>query len=155
MVSNGYIWIWKCANKRFIIGVYEIWRVIPLCHLIVSSLLRHPLEHNIYPALNLFEQANCIDWIHFCYILTLTEIYIFGTPLRMLHVQLWGPNYKSSSLPLGRKHQKGQSRDTYIILLFNSKYKRQRINVIFLQDKYRFSFSCPWVTIFLHSRELN
>jgi len=21
--------------------------------------------------------------------------------------------------------------------------------------KYRFSFSCPWVTIFLHSRELN
>jgi hypothetical protein len=30
MIYNGYIWIWKCANKRFIIGVNEIWRVTPL-----------------------------------------------------------------------------------------------------------------------------
>jgi len=27
-----------------------------------------------YPALVLFDQANCIDWINFCYILSLTEI---------------------------------------------------------------------------------
>ena len=35
-----------------------------------------------------------------------------------------------------RKYQKGQSRDTYIILLFNSKYRGQLINMIFLQDKH-------------------
>jgi len=34
------------------------------------------------------------------------------------------------------KYQKGQSRDNYIILLFNLKYKRQWINVIFQQDKH-------------------
>jgi hypothetical protein len=28
----------------------------------------------IYPALVLFEQSNCIDWISFCYILSLTKI---------------------------------------------------------------------------------
>jgi hypothetical protein len=35
-----------------------------------------------YPTLLLFEQANCIDWINFCYILSLTDIYIAfsGTP---------------------------------------------------------------------------
>jgi hypothetical protein len=39
---------------------------------------------------------------------------------------------KSSSLPVDSKYQKGQSKGNYIILLFNSKYKRQCINVIFL-----------------------
>jgi len=28
---------------------------------------------NIYSALVLSEQSNCIDWIHFCNILSLTE----------------------------------------------------------------------------------
>jgi hypothetical protein len=59
----------------------------------------------------------------------------------MLPVELWEPNCKStncksSSLPVDRKYQKGQSRDNYIILLFNSNYKRQCIYVIFLQDKH-------------------
>jgi predicted lactoylglutathione lyase len=45
--------------------------------------------------------------------------------------ELWDSNFKSSSLPVDRKYQKWQSRDNYIILLFNSKYKRQWINVIF------------------------
>jgi hypothetical protein len=51
----------------------------------------------------------------------------------MLPAELWEPNYKSSSLPVDRKYQKGQSRDNYTILLFNSKYKCQWKNVIFLQ----------------------
>jgi len=54
----------------------------------------------------------------------------------MLLVEFWEPNFKSSSLPVYRKYQKGQSRDNYIISLFNLKYKGQRINVIFLQDKH-------------------
>jgi hypothetical protein len=41
-------------------------------------------------------------------------------------------NCKSSSLLVDRKYQNGQSRDNYIILSFNSKYKLQWINVIFL-----------------------
>ena len=28
----------------------------------------------IYPALVLFDQANCIDWLHFCHIQSLTKI---------------------------------------------------------------------------------
>ena len=52
----------------------------------------------------------------------------------MLLVDLWEPNCKSSSPPVDRKYQKEQSRDKYIILLFNLKYKRQWINVIVLQD---------------------
>ena len=54
----------------------------------------------------------------------------------MLPVELWESNCKSSSLPVDKTYQKGQSRDTYIILLFNSKYKRQWKNKIFLQDKH-------------------
>jgi hypothetical protein len=54
----------------------------------------------------------------------------------MLSVMLWESSSKSSSLPIDRKYQKGQSRDNYIILLFISKYKRRWINVIFLQDKH-------------------
>jgi len=43
----------------------------------------------------------------------------------MLPVELRENNCESSSLPVDRKYQKGQSRDDYIILLFNSKYKCQ------------------------------
>ena len=53
----------------------------------------------------------------------------------MLFVELWDPS-KSSSLPVDRKYQKGQSRNDYIILLFNLKYKRRWINMIFQQDKH-------------------
>ena len=54
----------------------------------------------------------------------------------MLPVELWEPKCKNSSLPVHRKYQKGKSRDNYIILPSKSKYKRQWINVIFLQDKH-------------------
>jgi len=54
----------------------------------------------------------------------------------MLPIEFWETSCKSSSLPVDRKYQKGQSRDNYIILLFNSKYKCQWLNVIFLQDKH-------------------
>jgi hypothetical protein len=53
----------------------------------------------------------------------------------MLPVDLWEPSCKSSSLPVDRKYQKGQSRVNFIILLIKSKYRRRWINVTFLQDK--------------------
>ena len=43
----------------------------------------------------------------------------------MLLIELWETSCISSSLPVDRKYQKGQSRENYMILLFNSKYKRQ------------------------------
>ena len=43
----------------------------------------------------------------------------------MLPVERWETSCKSSSLPVDRKYQKGQSRDNCIILLLNSKYKRR------------------------------
>jgi hypothetical protein len=54
----------------------------------------------------------------------------------MLPVELCDPSCKSSSLPVDRKYQKGQSNDNYIISLFNSKYEGQWINVIVHQDKH-------------------
>ena len=41
-----------------------------------------------------------------------------------LPVDFWKTSCKSSSLPVDRKYQKGQSRDNCIISLFNSKCKR-------------------------------
>ena len=40
-------------------------------------------------------------------------------PGTMSHVpvELWEPTCKSSSLPVDRKYQKGQSRDNYIIII--------------------------------------
>ena len=65
----------------------------------------------IYPALILFEQSNCIDWIKFCCILSLIKIQLFWYPCHMLPVELLETSCKSSSLPVDRKYQKGQSRD--------------------------------------------
>ena len=42
----------------------------------------------------------------------------------MLPVERWESSYKSSLLPVDRKYQTRQSNDNYIILLFNSNYKR-------------------------------
>jgi hypothetical protein len=65
-------------------------------------------DNSFYPALVLFEQANCIDSINFYYINSLTEIYsFFWCPFHMLPVELWEPNCTSSSLPVDRKYQKG------------------------------------------------
>ena len=60
-----------------------------------------------YPALVLFEQANYIDWINFCYLYTVTDqnIVFFWYPFPMLPVELWEPKCKSSSLPVDRKYQ--------------------------------------------------
>jgi hypothetical protein len=46
----------------------------------------------------------------------------------MLTVELWQPSCKSISLPVDRKYHKGQSRDTYAVLLVNY-YLIQNINV--------------------------
>jgi hypothetical protein len=47
----------------------------------------------------------------------------------MLPVEPWEPSCKSNSFPADRKYQKGQPRVTYIIVLFNSKYKCPWFNV--------------------------
>jgi len=70
-----------------------------------------------------------VNWVNIAF---LVHMY----PYYMLHVELWEPNGKSSSLPVDRKYQKGQSRDNYIILWFNAKYKRKWMNVIFLHEKH-------------------
>jgi hypothetical protein len=83
---------------------------------------------SFYPQLVLFQQSNCIDWIHFCYLLSLTGIKdnFFWCPCHMLPVELWEPSCKSSSLPVDRKYQKGRPRDNkhyytlHICLLYKS-----------------------------------
>ena len=60
----------------------------------------------------------------------------FWYPCHVLPLELLEPSCTSSSLPLDRKYQTGHSRDNYIILLYNSKYICQWVNVIFLQDKH-------------------
>ena len=80
-----------------------------------------------YPAFVVFEQANCIDWIIFS-LYTFTDRKFSGTPVTyILPVEVWEPSCISSTLPVDRKYQKGQSRDIFIILLFNSIW----IHVIF------------------------
>jgi hypothetical protein len=50
----------------------------------------------------------------------------------MIPAELWEPSCKPR-----QKISKGAIKgELYIILIFNSKYKRQWINVIFLQDKH-------------------
>ena len=71
---------------------------------------------DIYPAaLILFEQSNCIDWINLCCILSLIKIQLFWYPCHMLLVEFWETSCRSSSLPVDRKYQKGQSRDDWRI----------------------------------------
>ena len=53
----------------------------------------------------------------------------------MLPVEIREPSCKSSSLSVYKKYKKGQSRDNYIILLFNSIYKCRWINVIFSAEE--------------------
>ena len=55
-------------------------------------------------------------------------------------------NY-NSDLPGGKQATKGDKNINRYILYGLFPFVQYYI--------YRFSFSCPWVTIFLHSRELN
>ena len=54
-------------------------------------------------------------------------------PYHILHVPVerCEPSCKSSSLHVNRKYQRRQSRDNNLILLFNSKYKRQWLKWFF------------------------
>ena len=54
----------------------------------------------------------------------------------MLAVELSESSWKSSSFFVDNKYQKGLSRENYIILLLNSKYKRRWIKEIYLQNKH-------------------
>jgi hypothetical protein len=98
----------------------------------------HALIIELYSAFVLFEQANVIDWVHVRYILSLslTEYSLTWYSCHMLRVELWETSCKSSLPHVDRTYQKGKSRDDYILLLLNSKYKRRWINMIVLQDKH-------------------
>ena len=47
---------------------------------------KHLFEWFLSPTYSLFEQVNCIDWVSYCYILSLAEIYICLVPLYLLSV---------------------------------------------------------------------
>ena len=56
---------------------------------------------------------------YICATVTNRNISFFWYPFHMLPVELWESNFKSSSLPVDRKCQKGQTNDNYIILLYD------------------------------------
>jgi hypothetical protein len=108
-------WMWNCCNM----------------------FLKRYHSNMFYPALVLFEEANCIDWIYFL-LYTVTDRNIaFLVPLP--HVTCWVLRIiivNPVHFLLRENIKMGKSRDNNIILLFNQKYKCQWINVNFLQDKH-------------------
>ena len=103
-------------------------------------------QDRISPAIILFilhlfylSKHNCIDWVNCCYIhlcFHWPKYSFFLYPFHRLDVELWERNFKSSSLSVDMKYQKGQSRDNYIIVLFNSKYINvDGLTFFFLQYK--------------------
>ena len=88
--------------------------------------------------------AGTLYWLDNVLLYTVTgrNIVFFWYLCHLLPVELWEPNCTSSSLSVGRKYQKAQSRDNYILLLFNSKYKRQWINVCFFCRMSTISIQC-------------
>ena len=90
-----------------------------------------------YPALFLFEQANCIDWINLCYILSLTENTAFsGTPVTCYILSFRNLVVNPVHFLSTENIKRGNKGNNYIISLFNSKYKHRWINRTFLQDKH-------------------
>ena len=77
----------------------------------------------IYSELVLVEQANSNGYIFVMYC-QWTKYNIFLYPCHMLPVDQCELSCKFRLLPADRNYHKGQSRDNSIILLFNSKYKR-------------------------------
>jgi hypothetical protein len=49
-----------------------------------------------YPALVLFQQTNCIDWLSFW-----NKYSLFWGSCHLLPVELWEPSWKSNALPIG------------------------------------------------------
>jgi hypothetical protein len=90
-----------------------------------------------YPALALFEQANCYTNIY--YIFSVTEIYFF-----LVHVLSFGNLAVIQFTSCWQKYQMRHSRDNYIILLCNAKYKRRWFHVIFRQDKNNINSTQNW-----------
>jgi hypothetical protein len=86
----------------------------------------------LYPTLVLFESSNCIDWIFlFCMYCHWPKNSFSDTPVTCYLLRF----VKLVKDPV-HIYQSRFSRDNYIILLFNSKYERRWIDVIFLQDKH-------------------
>jgi hypothetical protein len=82
------------------------------------------VDHNVLLMKNLL-QADSF-YVKYSYILSLTYSFSWY-PLHVLPIELWEPRCKSSSLPVDRKYQKGQSRDLSIFLVLS----RIHINFIF------------------------
>jgi endo-1,4-beta-D-glucanase Y len=89
-IKSGF----ACSNKYRINTNYHILNIYRI-------FARHPKE----------VQSNGITHV--------LNLAVEDDPFHMLPVELWDSNFKSSSLPVDRKYQKWQSRDNYIILLFN------------------------------------
>ena len=84
----------------------------------------HKMNHVLmcihYLALVLFDQSTCIV--------------LFWYLCHMLPVEIWEHSWNPVDFLLTENIKRGQSRDNYAILLFNSKYQSRWIDVIFLQD---------------------
>ena len=68
------------------------------------------LDICFYPVFVLLDQSNCIDWVIYFVIYTVTErnITFSGTCMTsMLHVELMEPSCISSSHSVDRKYHKG------------------------------------------------
>ena len=95
-----------------------------------------------YPALVLFKQSNCIEWIIVFYIYCHWPIYSFsGNP-----VTCFQTSCKSISLPVDRKYQKGQSRDNYTIVLYLVNIKKNILAFYWLRFVMWFYFTFHGMT---------
>ena len=59
-------------------------------------------QKDIYPVLVLFEQSNCVDWIKFCFIWSLTKISFFWYPIHVERQKKKQEQYKHrhNSIPI-------------------------------------------------------
>ena len=89
------------------------------------------IEKLFFPALILFQQANCIERIFFfIYNATDQNIAFSSTPVICYLLSFGNLVVNPVHFLLTENIKRGNQE---IILLFNSKYKRQWFNVIFLQ----------------------
>jgi len=117
------------------------WSVECLTLLLISVNNTQQSIQHLGSELVLFEQAYFIDWILFVKYCHWLKYSFFWYPWHILPLSFRNHSCMSSSLPVDRKYQKGQSTDNYIILLFNSKCKPQWMNIIFLQRKEQYKCS--------------
>ena len=117
---------------------YRIFLVEQVCWWCSIIAIYHLLPIQCSPLIEYYR--TCSIWaskLQWLYKFVLNTMYchwpkysFFWYLFHMLPVEHWEPNCTSSSLPVDRKYQKGQSRDNYIILLFNSRYKKLTLTML-------------------------